>query len=142
MSIYTAPLSQLTTADLQELVTDNAMENVRLEFKSAIPNKDELLKKLSSFANTFGGFLLIGAKADSKDGRIQDLPGVDPENGYKQKVVQWCFDGASPPLIVEVSDTIPVPAADGKVCYVIFVAESDVAPHFLNNRKGVWVRAD
>jgi hypothetical protein len=91
------------TADLQGLISDNAVENVRLELKSAIPNKDELLKKLSSFANTFGGILLIGAKADSKDGRIQDLP---------------------------------------QVCYVIFVAESDVAPHFLNNRKGVWVRTD
>jgi hypothetical protein len=142
VSIYTKPLSKITTADLQELVTDNAVENVRLEYKSAVPSKDETLKKLSSFANTFGGFLLIGAKADSKDGRIHDLPGVSPGNGYKQKVVQWCFDGASPPLLVEVSDPIPTPAAKGQVCYVIFVAESDVAPHFLNGRRGVWVRTD
>ena len=142
MSIYTKPLSQLGTADLQELLTDKAVENVRLEFKSEVPKKDDTLKKLSSFGNTFGGFMVIGAKAKSEDGRIEDLPGVDEEPGYKQKVVDWCFNGASPPLIVQVSDPIPSPSASGKVCYVIHAEESEVAPHFLNGRKGVWIRTD
>ncbi len=142
MSIFTKPLSQLGTADLHELLQDRAVENARLEFKLQVPDKDETLKKLSSFANTFGGFMVIGAKAKSADGRIEDLPGVDVQDGYKQKVVQWCFDGASPPLTVEVSDPIPAPAGNGKVCYVVYTAESDVAPHFLNGRKGVWVRTD
>lgn len=142
MSIFTTPLSQLRTADVQQLLSDGAVENARLEFKLEVPNKDETLKKLSSFANTFGGFMVVGAKANSADGRIEDLPGVDVQAGYKQKVVQWCFDGASPPLTVEVSDPIPTPAANGKVCYVVYTAESDVAPHFLNGRKGVWVRTD
>jgi hypothetical protein len=142
MSIFTTPPSQLKTSDLQALLDNGAVENTRLEFKLLIPNKDEILKKLSSFANTFGGLLVVGAKANSNDGRLEDLPGVDPESGYKQKVVQWSYDGASPPLVVQVSDPIPVPCGNGKVCYVIFVAESDVAPHFLHGRKGAWVRTD
>ena len=142
MSIFTTPLFQLGTADLQELIDQKAVENVRLEFKLEIPSKDETLKKLSSFANTFGGFMVIGAKAPSKDGRIEDLPGVDEQSGYKQTIAQWCFGGVSPPLNAEVSDPIPVPAGNGKVCYVIYVAESDIAPHFLNGRSGVWVRTD
>ena len=56
MSIFVKPLSKLDTADLQELLTDKSVENTRLEFKLLIPTKDETLKKLSSFANTFGGF--------------------------------------------------------------------------------------
>lgn len=142
MSIFTKPVSEVGTADLQELVAESAVENARLEFKLLAPNKEETLKKLSSFANTFGGYMVIGARADSTDGRIQDLPGVDAVAGYKQKVVQWCFDGASPPLVVEVSDPIPAPAGNGKVCYVAYSAESDIAPHFLNGRKGCWVRID
>jgi len=67
---------------------------------------------------------------------------VDVQAGYKQKIIQWCSDGAYAPLTVEVSDPIPTPAADGRVCYVISTQESDVAPHFLNGRKGVWVRTD
>ena len=61
------------TADLQELLEQKAIENVRLEFKLEIPSKDETLKKLSSFANTFGGFMVIGAKAPSKDARKYKL---------------------------------------------------------------------
>lgn len=142
MPFYTKPLSQLDTADLHELLNEQAVENARLEFKLTEPDKDATLKKVSSFANTFGGYMLVGAKAESKDGRLLDLPGVDTITGYKQKVIDWCFAGASPPLNVEVSDPIPAPAKNGKVCYAIYVPESDVAPHFLNGRKGVWVRTD
>lgn len=142
MSFYTKPLSQLNTADLQELLDDQAVESARLEFKLTGPDKDATLKKLSSFANTFGGYMLIGGKADSKDGRLLDLPGVDLIPGYKQKIVDWCFAGVNPPLNVEVSDAVPAPGGNGKVCYTIYVPESDVAPHFLNGRKGVWVRTD
>src|SRR5690242_750849 len=104
MSFFTTPPSQLDTARLKELLDSPAIENVRLEFKREVPDKDETLKKLSSFANTFGGDMVIGARANSDDGRIEDLCGVDPQSGYKQKIVQWCFDAASPPLTVEVSD--------------------------------------
>ena len=142
MSIFAKALSGLEPADLQELLKESAVENVRLEFKSEVPSKDELLKKLSSFANTFGGFVIVGAKADSDTGRIEELSGVNEQASYKQTVVQWCFGGASPPLTVEVSDPIPVMGSEGKVCYVVYVPESDVAPHFLNGRKGVWVRTD
>lgn len=135
MPIYTKPVSQLIFADLEELLQANAVENIRLEFKLTTPAKDETLKKLSSFANTFGGLVVIGAHANSVDGRIQALAGVDPENGYKQRIMQWSFDEVSPPLIVEVSDPIPVPGSNTKVCYVISIAESDAAPHFLNGRK-------
>jgi predicted HTH transcriptional regulator len=142
MSIFTKVVSEIATADLQELLQDGAVENSRLEFKLDVPTKDETLKKLSSFANTFGGFMVVGAAALSADGRVSGLPGVDVEAGYKQKVVDWCFGAVSPPLVAEVSDPIPAPAGGGKVCYVVRTDESDVAPHFLNGRKGVWVRTD
>ncbi|HEX3745409.1 MAG TPA: ATP-binding protein [Bryobacteraceae bacterium] len=118
------------------------MENLRLEFKSKVPDKPETLKKLSSFANSFGGFMVVGAMANGSDGRLEDLPGVDEEPGYKQKLIQWCFDALSPPLLVEVSDPIPASPGGSKVCYVVYAPESDVAPHFLNGRKGIWVRTD
>jgi hypothetical protein len=142
MSIFTKPISQLETADLEELLQDRAVENVRLEFKREVPNKDDTLKKLSSFANTFGGFMLVGASANSSDGRIKGFPGIDEQSGYKQKIIDWCYAAVSPPITVEVSDPIPAPGQIEKFCYAIAVPESDVAPHFLNGRKGVWVRTD
>jgi hypothetical protein len=125
---------------LEELLENGDVENLRLEFKSEVPDRDETLKKLSSFANTYGGTMVVGAMARSSDGRIESLPGVEPQQGYKQKVIDWCFKEASPPVTLEVSD--PIPVANAKVCYLIRVAESDLSPHFLNGRKGIWVRVD
>lgn len=142
MSIYTTPISQLTTSDLAGLLQDQAVENTRLEFKREVPDKDETLKKITAFANTFGGFIVVGAAAQSKDGRIDDLRGVDEVPGYKQKIVDWCFKECSPPVTVDVSGPIPTPNNDGKVCYVVSVEESAVAPHFLNGRKGLWIRTN
>ena len=59
MAIYDKSISQIDTADLQLLLDEVAIENVRLEFKRDDPGKDEWLKKLSSFANTFGGYVII-----------------------------------------------------------------------------------
>jgi predicted HTH transcriptional regulator len=125
MSIFGTALTQLTTVDLQGLLQEAAVENVRLEFKLLFPNKEDTLKKLSSFANTFGGFMVIGAKANSATERIEDLPGINVEPGYKQKVVQWCFDAASPPITVQVLDPIPAPAGNAKVCYAVYVPASE-----------------
>lgn len=96
MSIFGKSPSLVNADDLQELLTEKAVENVRMEFKSEIPDKDETLKKLSSFANTFGGYLVLGARAN-RDGRLVDLCGVEPKSNYKQTIMQWCFEGADPP---------------------------------------------
>src|ERR1700757_261603 len=99
VSVYTTPISQLKPSDLAELLQERAVENTRLEFKREVPDKDETLKKITSFANTFGGSVVIGAAAQGKDGRIEDLRGVDEVPGYKQKIVDWCFKECSPPVI-------------------------------------------
>ena len=138
MPFYTTPISKLTEADLLELLGDNAVENLRLEFKSEVPKEDQTVKKLSSFANTYGGIIVIGA--EEKDGRITKLSGVPLEPGYKQTIANWCFMKFTPPLTAEVSE--PIKLANGQYCYVISVPESDVAPHFVNGRRGVWIRTD
>jgi hypothetical protein len=142
MSIFAKPISQLTWTDLEELLTGQAVENIRLEFKRDVPDRDETLKKLSSFANTFGGQVIVGAEADSKEGRLLSLPGVIPQKNYKQTVVQWCVDGVTPFLDVDVSDAIPHPSGSRQVCYVVRIRESDLAPHFLNGRRGIYVRTN
>jgi len=141
MSIYDKQISSLTTDDLQELLDEQAIENIRLEFKREAPGKDETLKKLSSFANTYGGYLVIGAEADNS-GHLQGLPGVIEISGFKQRIVQWCYESIYPPVQPFVSEAIPSPQNSTNVCYVIVVEESEEAPHFLNSRKGVYVRTD
>ncbi|MGD1155983.1 MAG: ATP-binding protein [Terriglobia bacterium] len=141
MSIYDKRTDEVSTADLQELLAESAVENLRLEFKSKDVDKVEALKKITSFANTFGGYMVIGAEAD-KNGRIVGLPGVGRINGFKQRMIDWAYRGTFPPVLLFVSDAIPSPEDAMKVCYVVFVAESEEAPHFINGRKGAYVRTD
>jgi len=142
MPFFNRSIADLTGTDLEELLAAQAVENVRLEFKREVPGPEETLKKLSGFANTFGGYLIVGAAAGSSDGRLTAFPGVDAQPNYKQTIVQRCYDGVWPPFEVLVSDNIPVPNSPGKFCYVIYVAESLEAPHFLNWGKGAWIRTD
>jgi len=141
MSIYNKSISDINADDLKELLGENAVENIRLEFKRNIPDKDNTLKKLSSFANTYGGFLIIGAE-ENKGGRLNSLPGVDKESGYKQKIIQWCQGAIYPPITPFISDPIPSISDGNKFYYVIFVGESAESPHFINSRKGIYVRTD
>ena len=141
MAIYGKEISALDTTDIAELLKEGAVENIRLEFKKEIPGKDETLKKLSSFANTYGGYLIVGAEADN-DGRLLALDGVLVESNYKQRIVQWCFDSLAPPVQPFVSDPIPAPGNSVQVVYVVYVEESAETPHFINSRKGCYIRTD
>lgn len=58
MSIYNRSVESFSSEDVAELLAEGAVENVRLEFMREVPGKDETLKKLSSFANTFGAISL------------------------------------------------------------------------------------
>lgn len=142
MPFFSKSITDLTTEDLAELLDDAAVENVRLEFKREFPGPDETLKKLSGFANTFGGYLIVGAAASSTDGRLADYPGVALQRNYRQSVIQRCYEGTWPPIEVLVSDEIPAPNHEDKVCYVIYVPESMEAPHFLTKRRGAYIRTD
>lgn len=142
MSVYSKSVSDISTDDLREILSEHPVENVRLEFKSEQPTRDEFLKKVSSLANTYGGLVVLGALATSADGKLQSLPGVVTELGLKQRLVQWAFDGLAPPLEVLVSQPVSTPSDSTKVCYVVSVPESLAAPHFINGRKGAYVRTD
>jgi hypothetical protein len=133
-------MSLLDQTDLQALLTEQAQENIRLEFKREDVGKEKTLKEISAFANTYGGYLIIGA--EDKNHKLSSLPGTTPIPNYSQTITQWCTEGVTPPLQPYISNPIPSPSDPSKVCYVIYVEQSREAPHFLNSRKGLYVRTD
>ena len=141
MAFFERPLGQLETADLQALVDDGAQENVRLEFKREVPSRNEMLKKLSSMANTYGGYVVIGAEEDG-NGNLVGMPGVDRQQSLKQTIVQWSQSGLYPPVVPDVAGPIAAPAEAQREVYVVYVAESLEAPHFIEGRRGAYTRTD
>lgn len=139
MSIFSKQMRNLGYDDIEELQVEGSSENIRLEFKRGDPSKDEMMKKLSSFANTYGGYVVIGVAEDG-NGNLKLLDGVDPIRGYNQRLVHWCYDNIYPPITPVVSNPIPLRDNPSKVFYVIYVEESHETPHFLNGRKGCYIR--
>lgn len=82
------PLHQITYADIERFVAERWPEGKTLDYKrDAYGNKDddkkELLKDVSSFANTQGGDILIGVDEDK--GLPTGIPGVTLPDIDKEK---------------------------------------------------------
>ncbi len=73
------PVSENSAENLQSLIDDGVREGKKIEFKRDLPgnrreDRKEFLADVSSFANTNGGFLIIGM--DENDGIASELTGV------------------------------------------------------------------
>jgi len=139
-------LSDIAFSDIEQLQKNDVRESVVLEYKSQFKSgdagRDDVLKEISAFANTFGGYLIFGIedKGGQERGQIKSIPGVDPVPNLKQTLVQWAVEWVYPPLVdIEVSDPTPV-GKQNKVCYVVHVPASMSAPHFVLEREGCYVR--
>src|SRR5579864_1155916 len=95
MAIFDKSVSAIDNADLQTLI--GAPESSILEYKQAVHTWDDVVKELVAFANTFGGYLVLGAQ-DDKTGRLAALPGIDPVAGFQQKITDLCLTGVVPAL--------------------------------------------
>lgn len=140
MSFYTKSVKDLAIADLQELVDSQAQENVRLEFKSETVEMEKLLRKVASFANTSGGRIVMGM-AEGPKNTAREVVGIAPQPSFEAQVSAWCAQYLYPPLVPEISPGIPI-AGKQTVAYVISVEESELAPHFIEGRRGCYVRTN
>ncbi|MCE1246753.1 MAG: ATP-binding protein [Firmicutes bacterium] len=142
MSIFSKQIQNLEYQDIRELLVEGAEEDIRLEFKRDYPGKSNMIKKISAFANTYGGYIILGIEEDGR-GKIKSLPGIDLIKRLDQSIVQWCFEEIYPPIVPFVSPPIPHKDHPDKFFYVIYIEQSMETPHILNkSRNGLYVRTD
>lgn len=68
--MFTKPITDIEFSDV-ELFCRTYREGIRVEYKEAIPKN--LPRTISAFANTQGGILILGAKANKVNNRV-DFP--------------------------------------------------------------------
>jgi hypothetical protein len=78
--MFYKPLAEIELSDLQLLVSNRVKENTQLDYKLLLPEqsdagKKELLKDISAFANTNGGYLIYGIKEEEVDGKKTGVAG-------------------------------------------------------------------
>lgn len=109
----------MTPKELKELILNG--ESTTLEFKRKISNNEKIAKELVAFANTKGGYLLIGVDDDGK------IVGVESEKSTIDLIERICEFSISPPLTPQ----IEVVSVSGKDVIVVYICRSDVKPHIV-----------
>jgi hypothetical protein len=124
---------------LEDLISAQTEESINLEFKAADsltkkdPEKNEISKDVSAFANSGGGTIIYGIM--EKNHRADSLSPIDGDEYNKEWLeqvinsrIQRRIDGIK---IVPVR----VGGAIGKTIYVVGIPESDNAPHSAHDKK-------
>jgi len=139
--MFTKHVSQLNYSDIDDLVNKRKeREGYHLDFKGEIRAPDkakkELSKDISAFANTSGGFLIIGVD------KLNNIVGVDRIVQNKE-IDEWLNQILStniePPVFYYDPKIISIPDSD-KVIVVLQVPESTKKPHIVTEWNNYHIR--
>lgn len=136
-------LEDLKASDLSDL--RQAVEGWYIEYKSDTPDVSKLAKSISSFANTYGGWLFLGIQEKSKEEAVAGkFIGIhrDEVDGTLQKIRKSLNDHVNPVPFFETKvlwgpeDSIGLEAVRAVIC--IRIPRSLATPHI--HKKGVIYR--
>ncbi|NQT37354.1 MAG: ATP-binding protein [Planctomycetes bacterium] len=147
------PIESITLDDIQKLIDDEIQEGKSIEYKRELyrlnatdpkdqtRQREELLKDVSSFANTVGGHLILGV--EEKKGVPTKICGVDCDDmdALKMRLTQIIEQGLEPRANVAIH---AISNDSDKCVFVVRVMQSLVAPHRVLLRGGkfgqFWAR--
>ena len=114
--------------DLQTLKDSGIEEGEKWEFKSDWPSNEKTERTLCAFANTSGGYLLIGVNYNDTTNKIEDFPGIALVDQLREKAIS--IGGNINPRVLPEPELIEV----GKNRVVaIKVNRSHLTPHMASD---------
>jgi hypothetical protein len=136
--MFTKRVDDLMESDLLALVQNSVHESKTLEYKLDVPKGSRLAQSACSFANTVGGFILLGV--EEKSGVPTDLPGFDASDvdDLKLRIEGMISNAMEPPL--RGVDIKPIKVSSGRYVLAIQVPSSLNAPHRVLNTKEFYGR--
>ena len=142
--MFGLPIEKITFADVDAFCRSGVREGVLLDFKKDFPARLE--KTIASFANTYGGIILIGVDETPTGAPVVPVCGVALVPGLRERVIQIGLDSIYPPLIPEVK-VVDFKSADGltesdRAVVVARVHESEIGGHAVDKRTTVYLRVE
>jgi hypothetical protein len=133
---------QVTREVLDQLITEETLEGFTLEYKRELGNGHKVLEAVTSMANTWGGFILVGVdeKRDAGTGfgapGPQGIVGVEPKD--RARLANMCSTRLVPPFDPLIH---AVDVGEGRVVLVVRIY-SELAPRPVTYENRVLVRTD
>lgn len=127
MLVFLKPLEDLKFEDIERLKSNKICESEILDYKEQLLKDDELLKHVSAFANTQGGFLIFGVKETGRGGYPKEISSVDKSLVNKERIEQVILSNVQPRLNVKLQ--LIDHQDQSKVIIVIQIPDSYLKPH-------------
>lgn len=130
---FSTEIENLDEQELQKLIDNSISEGWYIEFKADIPKKNskldvsKIVKTISAFANTKGGWLFYGVQANDKN-IATEICGINL-NEYKNisdQISQIISSNIAPKPIYHFKT---VPLQSGKFVFIIKIEESPIPPY-------------
>jgi Putative DNA-binding domain len=123
---------------VNELVNKNVGESYRHDFKADIPDSDSLTAICCSFANTDGGFIVLGVSENNAKWKIK---GIDNDKEIAHRFGQKI--NADPTIQFDLPKIIPITNST-KVLAVFHIPKSSERPHIpsVKEKRTFWKRTN
>lgn len=132
-----------TKSDLDRLIADDIQESLTLDYKDARalgktdPQRNELCKDVSAFANSAGGQIIYGIQEKGHHPiRVEDSDSVDPVDITREWIEQVIDSNIQPRIQNLGIQLIDVGTKPNRVAYVITIPQATTsAPHQAADKK-------
>jgi hypothetical protein len=136
VSIGRTNFDDISEADLADLIHAGVPEGLAIEYKrdpygNSDADKREALKDITSFANSVGGYLIIGMEeTDGIPVQLTGLPGIDPDT-LINRLESLVRDGVEPRMVgIRMR---PIRLGNGGTALLIRTPRSWNPPHRVNS---------
>jgi len=140
MHPFNKPVGELAFADIEALIQNGIPEGRTLDYKRDLygnsdAEKKEFLCDICAFANTTGGYLVIGVDEDKGIPRAVTPAAIEDIDEVQLQFENLLRTAVDPPI--RGVDFRTIDAGDGKCVLVIAIPRSISRPHAVNH-KGHW----
>lgn len=134
---FNKDISEIEYEDLEKLIENNISEGWFIEYKGSFPNNKKIANSIASFANSEGGWYIIGIEENENEANPFEIVGFDLETNRKpdDKITNIVKDNIDPIPYFE-SRIVEMP--ENKVVLIVQVFENHNPPYISNG--SVYIR--
>ncbi|WP_292464306.1 ATP-binding protein [Methanolobus sp.] len=129
-------LSDVTYNDIQELSYEKIDESMLLDYKQEL-NDTGIIKQVTAFSNTKGGYLVYGIAETGKGGHPEYIIGIEMDTNT-ERLEQIILSNIVPRVSVQMKK-IPIPDTD-RIILVVQIPEGQNKPYYNNHDKKYYKR--
>ncbi|WP_292887584.1 helix-turn-helix domain-containing protein [Methanobrevibacter sp. UBA212] len=124
-------ISEIEYEDLKKLTENDVSEGWVMEYKGSFPKNKKIANSIASFANSLGGWYIIGIEENENESKPSEIIGFDLEDNKKptDKITNIIKDNIDP---IPYFETKLVEIPKNKFVLVVQVFEGHDAPYISN----------